>query len=207
MDPETGKRKSSGGKGSGTPAPASAPGLDACLLCEEDSDPGAYLFALPTIDDPVSAGAIRHGTSHVGVPIDVRTRCPYRAVGGGPATSGGRHESCSLRLQVPQNGGGTSGKQQAAVHQEGAHPPVWRITRVCSVSGNCFAACEGCDMVQSDHAPQAGVAQGIFDGELVRRRVGHQVELEEEQDKEVERRVRRDAQRTTHRCACMDDME
>ena len=59
-------------------------------------------------------------------------------------------------------------------------------------------SCEGCDIVQSDHAPQAGVAQGIFDGELVRRRVGHQVEeLEEEQDKEVERRVRRDAQRTT----------
>ena len=67
--------------------------------------------------------------------------------------------------------------------------------------------CKGCDIVQSDHAPQAGVAQGIFDGELVRRRVGHQVGLEEEQDKEVERRVRRDAQRTTHRCACMDDME
>ena len=70
-----------------------------------------------------------------------------------------------------------------------------------------FEPCEGCDIVQSDHAPQAGVAQGIFDGELVRRRVGHQVELEEEQDEEVERRVRRDAQRTTHRCACMDDME
>ena len=67
--------------------------------------------------------------------------------------------------------------------------------------------CEGCDIVQSDHAPQAGVAQGIFDGELVRRRVGHQVELEEEQDEEVERRVRRDAQRTRHKCACMDDME
>ena len=67
--------------------------------------------------------------------------------------------------------------------------------------------CEGCDIVQSDHAPQAGVAQGIFDGELVRSRVGHQVELEGEQDKEVERRVRRDAQRTTHKCACMDDME
>ena len=41
--------------------------------------------------------------------------------------------------------------------------------------------CEGCDVVGCDHAPQAGVAQGIFDGELVRRRVGHQVELEEEQ--------------------------
>ena len=70
-----------------------------------------------------------------------------------------------------------------------------------------FRICEGYDIVQSDHAPQAGVAQGVFDGELVKRRVGHQVELEEEQDKEVERRVRRDAQRTTHRCACMDDME
>ena len=77
------------------------------------------------------------------------------------------------------------------------------------ISDDSFSSgdCEGCDIVQNDHAPQAGVAQGIFDGELVRRRVGHQVELEEEQDKEVERRVKRDAQRTTHRCACMDDME
>ena len=49
-------------------------------------------------------------------------------------------------------------------------------------------SCEGCDIVQSDHAPQAGVAQGIFDGDLIRRRDGHQVELEEEQDEEVERR-------------------
>ena len=37
--------------------------------------------------------------------------------------------------------------------------------------------CEGCDIVQSDHAPQAGVAQGIFNGDLIRRRDGHQVEL------------------------------
>ena len=55
--------------------------------------------------------------------------------------------------------------------------------------------CEGCDIVQSDHAPQAGVAQGIFDGDLIRRRGGHQVELEEELDEEVERRVRRDHSR------------
>ena len=52
--------------------------------------------------------------------------------------------------------------------------------------------CEGCDIVQSDHAPQAGVAQGIFHGDLIRRRDGHQVELEEELEEEVERRVRRD---------------
>ena len=50
-----------------------------------------------------------------------------------------------------------------------------------------FNGCEGCAIVQSDHAPQAEVAQGIFDGELVRRRVGHQVELEEELDEEVEK--------------------
>ena len=49
----------------------------------------------------------------------------------------------------------------------------------------------GCDIVQSDHAPQAGVAQGIFNGDLIRRRDGHQVELEEELEEEVERRVRR----------------
>ena len=60
---------------------------------------------------------------------------------------------------------------------------------------NAFEYCEGCDIVQSDHAPQAGVAQGIFDGDLIRRRDGHQVELEEELDEEVERRVRRDHSR------------
>ena len=58
-----------------------------------------------------------------------------------------------------------------------------------------YRRCEGCDIVQADHAPQAGVAQGIFNGDLIRRRVGHQVELEEELDEEVERRVRRDHSR------------
>ena len=82
-----------------------------------------------------------------------------------------------------------------------------QLISVCELHLLGLITCEGCDVVQSDHAPQAGVAQGIFDGDLIRRRGGHQVELEEEQDEEVERRVRRDAQRTTHRCACMDDME
>ena len=52
--------------------------------------------------------------------------------------------------------------------------------------------CEECDIVQSDHALQAGVAQGIFHGDLIMRRDGHQVELEKELEEEVERRVRRD---------------
>ena len=52
--------------------------------------------------------------------------------------------------------------------------------------------CEGCDIVQRDHAPQAGVAQGIFHGILIRRRYGHQVEVEEGLEEEVERRVERE---------------
>ena len=54
------------------------------------------------------------------------------------------------------------------------------------------AFCEGVDIVQADHAPQAGVAQGIFHGDLIRHQSGHQEELEEELEVEVERRVRRD---------------
>ena len=56
--------------------------------------------------------------------------------------------------------------------------------------------CEGCDIVQSDHAPQAGVAQGIFNGDLIRApswtsgRAGRGTGREE-----VERQVRRDHSR------------
>ena len=64
-----------------------------------------------------------------------------------------------------------------------------------------FWVCEGCDIVQSDHAPQAGVVQGIFNGDLIRRRNGHQVELEEELDEEVERRVRRRPLKRQHTSA------
>ena len=55
--------------------------------------------------------------------------------------------------------------------------------------------CDGCDIVQSDHAPEAGVAQGIFHGDLIRHQGGHQEEVEEELKEEVERLVRRDHSR------------
>ena len=55
-----------------------------------------------------------------------------------------------------------------------------------------FAHCEGIDIVQSDHAPEAGVAQGIIHGVLIRHQGGHQEELEEELEEEVERRVERE---------------
>ena len=52
--------------------------------------------------------------------------------------------------------------------------------------------CVGCDIVQSDHAPEAEVAQGIFHGDLIRHQGRHQEELEEELEEEVERWVKRE---------------
>ena len=59
---------------------------------------------------------------------------------------------------------------------------------VCELQVLGLITCEGCDIVQSDHAPEAGVAQGIFHGDLIK----HQEELEEELEEEVERRVKRE---------------
>ena len=49
VDPETGRRKPSEGKGTGAVNPA--PGLDAYLLHEDDSDQDVYLFPLPMVDE------------------------------------------------------------------------------------------------------------------------------------------------------------
>ena len=49
VDPEKGKRKSSGRKDTGALNPA--PGLDACLLYEDDSDQDAHRLPLPMIDE------------------------------------------------------------------------------------------------------------------------------------------------------------
>ena len=47
--------------------------------------------------------------------------------------------------------------------------------------------CVECDRVQADHAPEAGVAQGIFHGILVRHHGRIQEEVEEGLEDEVER--------------------
>ena len=57
---------------------------------------------------------------------------------------------------------------------------------------NEFPSCVGCDTVQVDHAPKAGVAQGICHGILVRHQGKHQEEVEERLEEEVERRVKRE---------------
>ena len=45
--------------------------------------------------------------------------------------------------------------------------------------------CVGCDIVQADHAPDGGVAQGVLHGILVRHRGRNQEEVEEELGQEV----------------------
>ena len=49
-----------------------------------------------------------------------------------------------------------------------------------------------CDIVQADHAPEAGVAQVIFHGILVKHQGKHQEEAEEGLEEEVERREERE---------------
>ena len=68
VDPEKGRRKPSGGKGTGAVSPA--PGLDTCLLHENDSDQDVYLFPLRRSDGFVAPGAFRYGSCKVGVRSD-----------------------------------------------------------------------------------------------------------------------------------------
>ena len=63
---------------------------------------------------------------------------------------------------------------------------------VCELHVLGLITCVGCDIVQADHAPEAGVAQGIFHGILVRHHGGIQEEVEEGLEEEVERRVKRE---------------
>ena len=67
-----------------------------------------------------------------------------------------------------------------------------QLIGVCELHVLGLITCDGCDIVQSDHAPEAGVAQGIFHGDLIRHQGGHQEELGEELEEEVERRVKRE---------------
>ena len=75
---------------------------------------------------------------------------------------------------------------------------------VCELHVLGLITCVGCDIVQADHAPEAGVAQGIFHGILVRHQGKHQEEVEEGLEEEVEGQEEENAQTTT--CTCMDGM-
>ena len=67
--------------------------------------------------------------------------------------------------------------------------------------------CDGCDIVQSDHAPEAGVAQGIFHGDLIRHQGRNQEEVEEGLEDEVERHKEEDNQEQVRMPMTMDGNE
>ena len=94
-----------------------------------------------------------------------------------------------MNQKLKQDDGGTDQCVNQSRTTEGDSE---RVTHEVKVQEKVQTTCEGCDIVQSDHAPQAGVAQGIFDGELVRHQGRHQEEVEEELEEEVERRVERE---------------
>ena len=67
-----------------------------------------------------------------------------------------------------------------------------QLIGVCELHVLGLITCVGCDIVQADHAPEAGVAQGIFHGILVRHHGRNQEEVEEGLEKEVERQEEED---------------
>ena len=67
--------------------------------------------------------------------------------------------------------------------------------------------CVGCDKVQADHAPEAGVAQEIFHGILVRHHGRNQEEVEEGLEEEVERRGGENTQEQVRMSMTMDGNE
>ena len=79
-----------------------------------------------------------------------------------------------------------------------------QLIGVCELHVLGLITCVGCDIVQADHAPEAGVAQGIFHGILVRHHGRNQEEVEERLEEEVKGQEEEDAQTTT--CTCMDGM-
>ena len=60
-----------------------------------------------------------------------------------------------------------------------------QLLGVCELHVLGLITCVGCDIVQADHAPEAGVAQGIFHGILVRHHGRNQEEVEEGLGQEV----------------------
>ena len=75
---------------------------------------------------------------------------------------------------------------------------------VCELHVLGLITCVGCDTVQADHAPEAGVAEGIFHGILVRHHGRNQEEVEEGLEEEVERRGEENTQEQVRMPMTMD---
>ena len=67
--------------------------------------------------------------------------------------------------------------------------------------------CVGCNTIQANHAPETGVAQGIFHGILVKHHGRIQEEEEEGLEDEIERRGEENTQEQVHMSMTMDGIE
>ena len=63
---------------------------------------------------------------------------------------------------------------------------------VCELHVLGLITCVGCDIVQADNAPNGGVAQGIFHGNVVRHQGKNQEKVEEELGQDVKRLEKKD---------------
>ena len=96
-------------------------------------------------------------------------------------------------------------RQQILVpHDGGREVP---LIGVCELHVLGLTTCVGCDIVQADHAPEAGVAQEIFHGILVRHHGRIQEEVEERLEDEVERHKEEDTQEQVRMPMTMDGNE
>ena len=75
---------------------------------------------------------------------------------------------------------------------------------VCELHVLGLITCVGCDIVQTDHAPESGVAQGIFHGILVKHHGKIQEEVEEGLEEEIERRSEENTQEQVRMPMTMD---
>ena len=78
---------------------------------------------------------------------------------------------------------------------------------VCELHVLGLITCVGCDIVQADHAPDGGVAQGVIHGVVIRHHGRNQEEVEEELGQEVKGQEEENAQTPVRMTMTMDEME
>ena len=121
---------------------------------------------------------------------------------GGPGDASPTRTACSIQPLSTRNllGRSTATPEEIDLFPHDSSPsPISNL----ALSANCV----GCDIVQADHAPEAGVAQGIFHGILVRHQGRIQEEEEEGLEEEVERRVEENTQEQVRMPMTMDGNE
>ena len=119
---------------------------------------------------------------------------PMRSSPSRPASPNLRSEGTSDREQITQ---------KAREHLEF----ICKLIMTQHRNKRYFIHCVGCDIVQADHAPEAGVAQGIFHGILVRHHGRIQEEVKEGLEEEVERRGEENTQEQVRMPMTMDGNE